>query len=44
MKVSEVFKLLKKNGWFLDRTKGDHHQLKHPTKKRIDYFIWKNVE
>jgi len=35
MKVLEVFKLLKKDGWFIDRTKGDHRQLKHPTKKVV---------
>lgn len=35
MKISEVFNLLKKDGWFIDRTKGDHRQLKHPTKKGV---------
>lgn len=35
MKVLEVFKLLKKDGWFIDRTKGDHRQLKHPKKKGV---------
>jgi predicted RNA binding protein YcfA (HicA-like mRNA interferase family) len=35
MKVSEVFKLLKKDGWFIERTKGDHRQLKHPTKRGV---------
>ncbi|QIB26280.1 type II toxin-antitoxin system HicA family toxin [Caloranaerobacter azorensis] len=29
----EIIKILKKNGWYLKRTKGDHHQFKHPTKK-----------
>lgn len=43
MKVLEVFKLLRNDGWFIDRTKGDHRQLKHPTKKRSNYFAWKNV-
>ena len=35
MKVLEVFKLLRNDGWFIDRTKGDHRQLKHPTKKGV---------
>jgi len=29
----EIIKLLKKDGWFLVRVKGDHHQYKHSTKK-----------
>lgn len=32
MKVREVLKLLKKDGWYLARTKGSHRQFKHPTK------------
>jgi len=32
MKVKEVIKLLKKEGWFHSRTKGSHRQFKHPTK------------
>lgn len=31
-KVSEVIKLLRKDGWELSYTKGDHRQFKHPTK------------
>jgi predicted RNA binding protein YcfA (HicA-like mRNA interferase family) len=30
---SKIIKLLKKNGWFLDKVTGDHHQFKHPAKK-----------
>ncbi len=30
---SEIIKLLKKDGWFLYKTTGDHHQFKHPVKK-----------
>ena len=33
LKVKEVIKLLKDEGWYLDHTKGDHRQFKHPTKK-----------
>jgi predicted RNA binding protein YcfA (HicA-like mRNA interferase family) len=32
MKVREVIKLIKADGWYLDRTRGDHRQFKHPTK------------
>lgn len=32
MKVSEVIKLLEKDGWYLARTKGSHRRYKHPTK------------
>jgi predicted RNA binding protein YcfA (HicA-like mRNA interferase family) len=32
MKVREVTKLLQQDGWFLIRTRGSHHQYKHPTK------------
>lgn len=32
MKVREVLKLLKKDGWYLARTRGSHRQFKHPDK------------
>ncbi len=32
MKVREVIKLIKADGWFLVRTKGDHRQFHHPSK------------
>jgi predicted RNA binding protein YcfA (HicA-like mRNA interferase family) len=32
MKVSEVIKLLEKDGWFLARQTGSHRQYKHQTK------------
>lgn len=32
MKVKEVIKLLERDGWRLDRTKGSHRQLKHSVK------------
>ena len=31
----ELIKRLKADGWILSRTKGDHHQFKHPTKAGI---------
>ena len=31
-KVSEVIKMLEKDGWIYCYTKGDHRQFKHPTK------------
>nr|WP_312292118.1 type II toxin-antitoxin system HicA family toxin [Clostridium chromiireducens] len=27
----EVIKILKENGWYLERVCGSHHQFKHPT-------------
>ena len=33
MKVRELLKLLKKDGWEIDRTRGSHRQLVHPTKR-----------
>lgn len=32
MKVREIIKILNKDGWQLKRTKGSHHQFKHPVK------------
>jgi predicted RNA binding protein YcfA (HicA-like mRNA interferase family) len=32
MKVRDVIKLLERDGWNLDRTRGSHRQYKHPTK------------
>ncbi|MBX9879557.1 MAG: type II toxin-antitoxin system HicA family toxin [Candidatus Obscuribacterales bacterium] len=32
MKVSEVIKMLEKDGWYLVATRGSHRQFKHPTK------------
>jgi len=33
LKVKKVIEMLKKDGWYLERTRGDHRQFKHPTKK-----------
>jgi predicted RNA binding protein YcfA (HicA-like mRNA interferase family) len=33
MKVREILKLLKDDGWYLVTTEGSHRQLKHPTKQ-----------
>ena len=32
MKVSELLRLLEKDGWLLVRQRGSHRQLHHPTK------------
>jgi predicted RNA binding protein YcfA (HicA-like mRNA interferase family) len=32
MKVKEVIKLIEADGWYYVKTKGSHHQYKHPTK------------
>ena len=31
---NDLIKMLKKDGWHLDRVRGSYHQFKHPTKKR----------
>jgi len=33
MKVRNVLKILRKDGWGIDRVRGSHRQLRHPTKK-----------
>ena len=35
MKVSDLIKMLKYDGWELSRTKGSHRQFKHSGKKRV---------
>ena len=35
MKVRNLLKMLKKEGWEIDRTRGSHRQLAHPTKPGI---------
>ncbi|HEX6190116.1 MAG TPA: type II toxin-antitoxin system HicA family toxin [Pyrinomonadaceae bacterium] len=35
MKVRDLIKLLERDGWYLVRTKGSHHQYKHSTKAGI---------
>jgi predicted RNA binding protein YcfA (HicA-like mRNA interferase family) len=35
MKVREVVRMLEEDGWYLVRTRGSHHQYKHPTKKGL---------
>lgn len=32
MKVRELLKLLKRDGWYLDRCKGSHRQFQHSSK------------
>lgn len=32
MKVRDLIKKLKEDGWYYVNTEGDHHQYKHPTK------------
>ena len=33
MKVRDILKRIEKDGWILDRTRGDHRQCVHPVKK-----------
>ena len=35
MKVRDVIKLLKRDGWYLVRTRGSHRQYKHPVKRGV---------
>ena len=35
MKVREVVRVLREDGWYLARTRGGHHQYKHPEKKGL---------
>jgi predicted RNA binding protein YcfA (HicA-like mRNA interferase family) len=35
MKVREVIALVEADGWVLVRTRGDHHQYKHPPKSGL---------
>lgn len=38
MKVVKVIKILrdlKKDGWYISRTRGSHREFKHPTKKGV---------
>lgn len=35
MKVREVIRILKKDGWYLARTKGSHRQFKHNDKAGV---------
>ena len=32
VKVSEILRLIGRDGWYLDRQKGSHRQYKHPTR------------
>lgn len=32
MKVREAIRLIERDGWYLDRTRGSHRQYKHPSK------------
>jgi predicted RNA binding protein YcfA (HicA-like mRNA interferase family) len=35
VKVREVVKRIEKDGWYWVRTRGSHHQYKHPTKQGL---------
>nr|VFJ65234.1 MAG: Predicted RNA binding protein YcfA, dsRBD-like fold, HicA-like mRNA interferase family [Candidatus Kentron sp. FW] len=35
MKVKYLLKMLKDDGWYLDRTRGSHRQFRHPIKTGI---------
>jgi len=35
LKVRDLIKTIEKDGWVLDRTRGDHRQYKHPIKEGL---------
>lgn len=35
MKVREVVRILEKEGWYLARIRGSHHQYRHPAKPGV---------
>jgi predicted RNA binding protein YcfA (HicA-like mRNA interferase family) len=35
MKVRDLIRLLTADGWYLARTRGSHHQYRHPTKSGL---------
>lgn len=35
MNSKDLVKIITKDGWYLDRVRGSHHQYKHPTKKGL---------
>jgi predicted RNA binding protein YcfA (HicA-like mRNA interferase family) len=35
VKVRDVIKCVEADGWYYVRTRGDHRQYKHPTKKNV---------
>ena len=35
VKVRDIIKLLKQDGWYLVRTRGSHRQYKHPVKQGL---------
>ena len=35
MKVREAIKLIERDGWYLERTRGSHRQYKHPSKRGL---------
>lgn len=35
MKSSSLIRMIEKDGWYIVRTKGSHHHIKHPQKKGL---------
>ncbi|MBM3147142.1 MAG: type II toxin-antitoxin system HicA family toxin [Actinobacteria bacterium] len=35
MKVRDVVRMLRHDGWYLARSRGGHHQCRHPTKRGL---------
>jgi len=35
MKSADLIRVLRADGWFLDRVRGSHHVFRHPTKTEV---------
>jgi predicted RNA binding protein YcfA (HicA-like mRNA interferase family) len=35
VKLSEILRLIGRDGWYVDRQRGSHRQYKHPTKRGL---------
>jgi predicted RNA binding protein YcfA (HicA-like mRNA interferase family) len=35
MKVRDIIKMIERDGWYLDRTRGSHRQYRHATKAAV---------
>jgi predicted RNA binding protein YcfA (HicA-like mRNA interferase family) len=35
MKSADLIRVLRADGWFLDRVRGSHHVFRHPTKAEV---------
>lgn len=43
IKVRQLLRMLKRDGWVLDRQRGSHHQFVHPSKPGIVTVAYSNA-